>query len=58
MRKPNWGRRPKPVSPARALERRIASLPPMPESEREESIRQLCQEFGIEYETLRRSYGP
>ena len=59
MRKTShWARRPKRVTPAKALERRVAALPPMPEGEREDFIRQLCQEFGVEYETIRRGYGP
>ncbi len=53
-----WGRWSKPVTPTKAVERRIAALPPMPEIEREEMIRRLCEEFGVEFETIRRGHGP
>lgn len=42
-----WGRKPKKITPAKAFERRVMSLPPMPEGERQERIREIGEELGI-----------
>jgi isopentenyldiphosphate isomerase len=51
-----WGRKPKPASPAREFERRVAALPLMPEDERKEAIRQIGRELGITEKDRERSY--
>lgn len=51
-----WGRKPKPVSPAREFERRVMALPLMPENERLEAIRKLGRELGIPENEQDKSY--
>lgn len=49
-------RKQKPVSPAREFERRKAALPPMPEAERQEAIKQLGRDLGIDEATQGKVY--